>query len=136
MRRTDRCFLGATFSLIGLAMPAPAVAAEPTAPCPRAVTFGCIADGAPQDRLDRVIHFDTSRGSDDNYFSLKPHGPRGRTRLCTETEILIEERTVRFALDRRTGRYSLIVRSFDGADDASAGTCTVISAPDAGKPRQ
>jgi hypothetical protein len=124
-------------TLLGLVMLAPGVSAEPTEPCPRPVTLGCIADGAPPDRLDRIIHFDTSPGSADNYFSLKPHGPKGRTKRCTETEILIEERTVRFAIDRRTDRYSLVVRSFDGAVDASAGTCTDISAPPgAGKPRQ
>jgi hypothetical protein len=133
MHRTERCNSAAALFLVGLAMLQPAAAAESARPCAQVVTLGCVRDGEAQDRLTLIIRFEAAPGGDHNYFLLKPHGPRGRTRRCTDAEILIEESSVRFSVDRRTGRYSLTERRFDGDVDESAGVCTDISQPDAGR---
>jgi hypothetical protein len=127
--RIDRRHAGAALILAGLALPAPAASAEPAASCPQAFAIGCVPDAGGQISRDMVIYFDASSGSGPNYFVLKPHGPSGRTRRCTDAEVLIEETSVRFSLDRRTGRYRLVDRRFDGTVVEAAGVCRSISLP-------
>jgi hypothetical protein len=120
-----------TLILAGLATLAPAASAEPTASCPQAFTIACVPDAGLQIRWDLVIYFDASPGGDPNYFLLKPHGAKGRTSRCTGAEVLIEQASVRFSLDRRTGRYSLVERQSGGAVVEAAGVCRSVSLPDA-----
>jgi hypothetical protein len=136
MHRIERRNSGVALFLIGLLMLAPAAAAEPTPSCRQVVTLACVRDGEAQDRLTLMIRFEAAQGSDHNYFLLKPHGPKGRTKRCTDTEILIEESSVRFSVDRRTGRYSLTERRFDGSVAESAGVCKDVSPPDAYRHRR
>lgn len=127
----DRRLFGAALVLAALALRAPAASGEPTVSCPQAFAIACVPDAGWQFMRDMVIYFDTSSGSEPNYFLLKPHGPKGRTRRCTDAEILIEEAFVRFSLDRRTGRYSLVERRSGGAVVEAAGVCRSIGLPDA-----
>ena len=130
---TDRRLPGTVLAV--LALLAPAASAEPTAACPLAFAVACAPDAGWQIKGDMVIFFDTSPGGEPNYFLLKPHRPRGRTRRCTDAEVLIEEASVRFSLDRRTGRYSLVERRPGGAVVEAADVCRSVSLPDARDPQ-
>jgi hypothetical protein len=121
--------LGITHALLGLAMLATGASAEQSDVCPQAVTLACGADAGSQ---DMIIYFNTSSGSDNNYFRLKPHGAKGRTKRCTDADILIEDSSVQLSINRRTGQFIAVGKD----DERWAGVCTVISAPDAGPPRQ